>query len=260
MIGKVIEGRYEGAVVLKLPNKNVLYIETEDSTKVALSKNNVISMADVSDQYPSYGRSVKMVMWNDFVTSIILFGAVPSEQNDSIELPDLLTEKENTTEAVSKKKTKNLLWLLPVVGAIAILSIILLQQFPSAQDSNADVPSVPSEVIQVAEELENTTVSAEALLQVEYQKAEELLTQGDFEAAAIAFEALGEYADSSEKVLECKYLSAEELLSQGDYEIAAAAFEELSEYSDSAEMVLKCKYLHAENLMTSKKYSQAAEI
>ena len=44
MIGKVIEGRYAGASVNKLPDKNVLFIQTEDGTKIALSNNNAISM------------------------------------------------------------------------------------------------------------------------------------------------------------------------------------------------------------------------
>ena len=37
MIGKVIEGHYKGASVNKLPDKNVLFIQTEDGTKIALS-------------------------------------------------------------------------------------------------------------------------------------------------------------------------------------------------------------------------------
>lgn len=74
MVGKVIEGRYAGASVNKLPDRNVLFIQTEDGTKIALSKSNAISIDDVTDQYPSYGRKVMMVMWNDFETSIIQLG------------------------------------------------------------------------------------------------------------------------------------------------------------------------------------------
>ena len=61
MIGKVIEGHYKGASVNKLPDKNVLFIQTKDGTKIALSKSNVISIDDVTDQYgifntPPQGR------------------------------------------------------------------------------------------------------------------------------------------------------------------------------------------------------------
>ena len=74
MIGKVIEGRYAGASVHKLPDKNVLYIQTEDGSIITLSKKNAISVENVTDQYPSYGTKVMMVMWNDFETSIIQYG------------------------------------------------------------------------------------------------------------------------------------------------------------------------------------------
>ena len=71
MIGKVIEGRYTGASVNKLPDKNFLFIETEDGERIALSKKNIVSITDVTDQYPSYGKKVMMVMWNDYETSIV---------------------------------------------------------------------------------------------------------------------------------------------------------------------------------------------
>lgn len=74
MIGKVIEGRYVGASICKLPEKNVLFIETEDGERIALSKKNAISIDDVTNQYPSYGGKVMMVMWNDFETSLFLLG------------------------------------------------------------------------------------------------------------------------------------------------------------------------------------------
>lgn len=80
MIGKVIEGRYKGASVNKLPDKNVLFIQNEDGSKVALSRSNVISIDDVTDQYPSYGRKVMMVMWNDFETSLLQIGLTRDTQ------------------------------------------------------------------------------------------------------------------------------------------------------------------------------------
>ena len=49
MIGKVIEGRYVGSGVYKLPEKNVLFIQAEDGTKIAISKNNVISIDDITE-------------------------------------------------------------------------------------------------------------------------------------------------------------------------------------------------------------------
>ena len=70
MIGKVIEGRYEGASVNKLSDRNILYVQTEDGTKVTLSKSNTISIDDVTEQYPSAAKKTIMVLWDNFETSI----------------------------------------------------------------------------------------------------------------------------------------------------------------------------------------------
>ena len=49
MIGTVIEGRYVGASVNKLSDRNILYIQTEDGTKVTFSKNNTISIVYINN-------------------------------------------------------------------------------------------------------------------------------------------------------------------------------------------------------------------
>lgn len=74
MIGKVIDGLYTGANVNKLPNESVLYIETEDGNKIALSKKNVISIENVTEQHMSSGGKCLLVLWNDFETSVIQIG------------------------------------------------------------------------------------------------------------------------------------------------------------------------------------------
>lgn len=81
MVGKVIDGRYTGASINKLPDKNVLYIQTEDGAKIALSKNNAISIDDVTDQYPCNGKKILMVIWNDFETSILQLGFTQSNKS-----------------------------------------------------------------------------------------------------------------------------------------------------------------------------------
>ena len=89
MIGTVIEGRYVGASVNKLSDRNILYIQTEDGTKVTFSKNNTISIDDVTEQYPSTAKKTIMVLWNNFETSIIQLGIV--EQSKATQVPH--TEK-----------------------------------------------------------------------------------------------------------------------------------------------------------------------
>ena len=82
MIGRVVEGRYAGANICKLPDKNILYIETDDGERIALSKKNIVSITDVTDHYPSYGNKVMMVMWNDFDTSVLQLGVAPQKQRN----------------------------------------------------------------------------------------------------------------------------------------------------------------------------------
>lgn len=91
MIGKVIEGRYAGASVHKLSDKNVFFVQTEDGRKVALSKSNAISIEDVSEQYPSYGNKVMMVVWNDYESSILQFELVKNDK------PSSMTHKEEVS-------------------------------------------------------------------------------------------------------------------------------------------------------------------
>ena len=126
MIGKVIEGRYAGASVNKLPDKNVLYIQTEDGTKIALSKSNAISIDDVTDQYPSYGRKVMMVMWNDFETSIIQLGVPPRKVPTNQETTALhcSTKKEVNYKAKKSKQHKiSLPWA--IVGICLLIVLVL---------------------------------------------------------------------------------------------------------------------------------------
>lgn len=129
MIGKVIEGRYAGASVHKLPDKNVLYIQTEDGSKIALSKKNAISVENVTDQYPSYGTKVMMVMWNDFETSIFQIGNPVQEQpkanismHNNTSLPSS-DKKKKTQNTQNKNSPWKLLW--GVVGAVCLVAVII---------------------------------------------------------------------------------------------------------------------------------------
>lgn len=103
MIGKVIEGRYTGASVHKLPDKNILFIVTENGNKVALSKSNVISIDDITEQYSSDYRKVLMVMWNDFETSILQLGITPQNKpvNNTVSNPMTMHSQENRSHSIT---------------------------------------------------------------------------------------------------------------------------------------------------------------
>lgn len=123
MIGKVIEGRYVGASVNKVPDKNILFIQTEDGTKIALSKSNVISIDDVTEQYPSGGRKVMMVMWNDFETSIIQIGkSVITAPKEPVETE--IREKKKTIPHSKKKRNGPILGLTVAVIVLVVMVVV----------------------------------------------------------------------------------------------------------------------------------------
>lgn len=111
-----------------------------------------------------------------------------------------------------------------------------------------------------------------------YRSAQKLLSDGAYEAAAEAFDALGTYSDSAEKAKEARneirllesYQSAKAFFDAGSYQEAAEAFEALGTYSDSAEkaqeahrlLVLQQNeqaYQAALELFYSGSYQEAAE-
>lgn len=69
----------------------------------------------------------------------------------------------------------------------------------------------------------------------DYNAAEKLLLTGDYEAAIVAFENLGDFKDSEDRVKEAAYASAEELLDSGDHFGAAKAFYKAGNYKDAWE-------------------------
>lgn len=163
MIGKVIEGRYEGASINKHPDNNVLFIQTEDGTKVALSKKNTISIDDVTEQYPSAAKKTIMVLWDNFETSIIQLGIVEQpkatqiphvEKTASNPIPQRVprnhshTEEKNPTITVETKAKQN--WF-PIIIASCIPTIVLslvfviclktgVIQFASQQNTTIEQP------------------------------------------------------------------------------------------------------------------------
>ena len=112
-----------------------------------------------------------------------------------------------------------------------------------------------------------------------YDKANALLEAGDYDAAIVAFEALGGYKDSEAQIGIAKeakieaenaaaYAEAEALFSKGDLDGAAAAFKTLGDYRDSAKRAgeaLEAKaeqeraeaYARAKSLLSAGEYDEA---
>ena len=132
MLGRVVEGRYAGASVHRLPDRNVLYFQTEDGRKIALSRKNVLSVENVTDQYPDYGRKVMMVIWTDYEASIFAIGIPPVREEPQEEIPapavSVPMPYEQAQEEPRKKKKagKILLVVLGILGLMAVVGIVVL--------------------------------------------------------------------------------------------------------------------------------------
>lgn len=209
MIGKVIEGRYAGAKICKLPDKNLLFIETEDGERIALSKKNIVSITDVTDQYPSYGKKVMMVMWNDYETSIYQIGYSAKQKVQVNERTQSAKSQPVDKQSARKKKRTSIIAVLTLVCVLVALAIVCyfrLNPSPAKEQNETEnvQSTVQSEVIETAapknSEPPETVISATPE-ELAYADAEQLLTVGKTADAAIAFGKLGDYSDARERSL-----------------------------------------------------------
>ena len=116
-------------------------------------------------------------------------------------------------------------------------------------------------------------IGAKAVYISGYQKAQQLMDDGEYPAAAEAFDALDGYDDSADKAQEARHLqemaqdyqAAQQLMDDGEYLAAAEAFDALDGYDDSADKAQEARHLQemaqdyqaAQQLMDDGKYMQA---
>ena len=90
-----------------------------------------------------------------------------------------------------------------------------------------------------------------------YQAAEALYESGQYQEAAQAFEAMGEYEDAPERALQARYAHADALQTAGDYDGALAEFEALGDYNDAPQRIPGVHYAKAEALLAAGDYDGA---
>ncbi len=110
------------------------------------------------------------------------------------------------------------------------------QKKAAAKTRKRTIIGVTAAVVIIAVVLIVTNVIIPA---VNYSKAKELLTAGDYDGAITALTALGEYKDSAAMRMEAvntkEYAQAEALLAAGDVEKAAMSFSKSGSYQDAQE-------------------------
>ena len=75
----------------------------------------------------------------------------------------------------------------------------------------------------------------------DYEKANTLFAQGQYDEARAIYVELGDYEDSAEKIKACDYAKATQLMEAGEAAQAAELFEALGDYVDSADLLVKCR-------------------
>ena len=173
MIGKVVDGRYAGCYVHKLPDKNVIFIQTEDGQRIALSKQNVISIDDVTDQYPSNAKKVLMVIWSDFETSIIQLGTQTSYANTPPSARR--SSKEQMNKPIEAKKRLPLLMKALITLGIVVFFVVLVFVVMNIAGTNLN----DSSSFFVSEEQRIEEIKAEGLDQAKEYIREALLDELD---------------------------------------------------------------------------------
>ncbi len=100
-----------------------------------------------------------------------------------------------------------------------------------------------------------------------YASAEEMAENGDLDAAARAFRALGGYSDSEKRAeeavqgaLEKRYREALRLQTAGEFDAAYDMYASLEGYSDSGDKLLEVAQQKADRLYADGDYSEAAEV
>jgi len=94
----------------------------------------------------------------------------------------------------------------------------------------------------------------------DYNKATELMQNGDYVQALELFEHLEDYKDSADQALACRYAIASNYYEKNYYDEALQLFTSLGDYQDSSNMVKECQLCIASAMLDEEKYDEAVAI
>lgn len=77
----------------------------------------------------------------------------------------------------------------------------------------------------------------------QYNKAKDLMENGQFSEAANIFSSITDYEDSQDLYNSCVYSQGTELMEEDNYTDAKACFESITDYKDSSELTAKCEHM-----------------
>jgi len=157
----------------------------------------------------------------------------------------------------TKKKGGKILLLLVVI-AVAIGVIIpntKSHKYNKAQDLMEEGQYREAESI--LEELEDYENAEELLRESRYGNAKRLLSIEAFEEAIVILEELGDYEDAQTLLLEARYGYAKQLMDYLSFKQALEILVELGEYGDCPQLILDCYFGMGQEAMRDKAYKTA---
>ena len=167
-------------------------------------------------------------------------------------------EQQRMAREQAKKRKRNAIIAAVIVAIIAIAAaaaLYITQVLIPARDYQAAEALYESgqyqEAAQAFEAMGDYEDAPERALQARYAHADALLTAGDYDGALTEFAALGDYADAPQRIPGVHYAKAEALLTAGDYDGALAEFEAAGDCEDAPERILATHYAKAEALLAA---------
>ena len=167
-------------------------------------------------------------------------------------------EQQRMAREQAKKRKRNAIIAAVIVAIIAIAAaaaLYITQVLIPARDYQAAEALYESgqyqEAAQAFEAMGDYEDAPERALQARYAHADALQTAGDYDGALTEFEALGDYNDAPQRIPGVHYAKAEALLAAGDYDGALAEFEAAGDCEDAPERILATHYAKAEALLAA---------
>ena len=229
----------EDAVQPKKPSWKLLAIAAGGIIVLVIA---VVLITGYVKKNNAYESAQELLSAGEYAQAIEAFSALDGYKDSETcraEAEAALTEQQNVEAYASAQELLKDGKFDEAIAAFAALG--------DYSDSAAQVIAAKQQKQEAAQEAEHRS---------DYEAAEKLLADGNYDAAIEAFTALDDYADASDRAAEAEaakqaaeeeaankeaYAAAEKLFEEKKYVDAKAAFEALGEYSDAQTKVAECQ-------------------
>ena len=169
------------------------------------------------------------------------------EEANRLERERKAEEERIAEEKAAKKRKKIAAIVTPIVVACIAFVIMLTTVIIPKQKLNNAMDLLDSGDYEAAYVLFEEIGNSDAIASSKYERAVALIESGDYDAALLLLDGLN-YKDSTDQLVRCHdaikdgdYIAAEMLYSDGKYEEAIEAFERLNGYKDCDVMIDACR-------------------